>query len=38
MKIQESRVQERGGRFYSTVTGKYYATRAAAVRAERNAK
>ena len=36
--MKEYRVTERDGRFYSNVTKKYYSTRAAATRAERNAK
>ena len=36
--IKENRVSKRGDRYYSSVTGRTYATREAALRAERNAK
>ena len=37
-RIEEHRVSKRGDRYYSDVTRRTYATRAAALRAERNAK
>ena len=36
IKIQVNRVSKRGDRWYSSVTGRTYATREAAVRAERS--
>ena len=38
LRIEENRVTKRGNRFYSDVTGRTYATRAAALAAERRAK